>query len=31
MLYEEYHLKEKTKKGKKEFWKELESEHWPST
>jgi hypothetical protein len=31
MLYEEYHLKEKTKKGKKESWKELESEHWPST
>ncbi len=31
MLYEEYHLKEKTKKEKKESWKELESEHWPST
>jgi hypothetical protein len=31
MLYEEYHLKEKPKKEKKESWKELESEHWPST
>ena len=31
MLYEEYHMKERTKKEKKESWKELESENWPST
>jgi hypothetical protein len=31
MLYEEYHLKEKVKKEKKESWKKFESEHWPST
>jgi hypothetical protein len=30
-LYEEYHLKEKPKKEKKESWEKLESEHWPST
>ncbi len=31
MLYEEYHMKEKLKKEKKESWKKFESEHWPST
>jgi hypothetical protein len=31
MLYEEYHLKEKSKKEKKENWKKFESENWPST
>jgi hypothetical protein len=31
MLYEDYHMKEKTKKEKKENWEKLESEHWPST
>lgn len=31
MLYEEYHMKEKPKKEKKESWKKFESEHWPST
>lgn len=31
MLYEEYHMKEKAKKEKKESWKKFESEHWPST
>jgi hypothetical protein len=31
MLYEEYHMKEKPKKEKKDPWKKFESEHWPST
>lgn len=31
MLYENYHLKDKSKKEKKEIWKKYESEHWPST
>jgi hypothetical protein len=31
MLYEDYHMKEKGKKEKKENWKKFESEHWPST
>jgi hypothetical protein len=31
MLYDEYQMKGKSKKEKKENWKELESEHWPST
>ncbi|MGI0003982.1 MAG: hypothetical protein ACREAX_01665 [Candidatus Nitrosotenuis sp.] len=31
MLYDEYTMKGKTKKEKKERWKEFESEHWPST
>ena len=31
MLYDEYKMKGKTKKEKKETWKEFESEHWPST
>jgi hypothetical protein len=31
MLYDEYQMKGKSKKEKKENWKEFESEHWPST
>jgi hypothetical protein len=31
MLYEDYHMKEKRKKEKKESWKKFESENWPST
>lgn len=31
MMYEEYHMKEKGKKEKKEPWKKFESENWPST
>lgn len=31
ILYEEYHMKGKEKKEKKEAWKKFESEHWPST
>jgi hypothetical protein len=31
MLYDEYRMKGKAKKEKKETWKEFESEHWPST
>ncbi len=31
MMYEEYHMKEKSKKEKKENWKKFESENWPST
>ncbi len=31
MLYDEYQMKGKTKKEKKENWKEFESENWPST
>ena len=31
MLYDDYKMKGKTKKEKKETWEEFESEHWPST
>lgn len=31
MLYEEYNMKGKGKKEKKESWKKLESERWPDT
>lgn len=31
MMYEDYHMKEKSKKEKKENWKKFESENWPST
>lgn len=31
MLYEDYSMKDKIKKEKKEKWEKSESEHWPST
>lgn len=31
ILYEEYNMKEKEKRPKKEAWKKFESENWPST
>lgn len=31
MLYEDYSMKDKIKKDKKEKWEKSESEHWPST
>lgn len=31
ILYEEYHMRGKEKKQKKEAWKKFESENWPST
>lgn len=31
MLYEDYSMKEKAKKERKESWQEFESEHWPYT
>jgi hypothetical protein len=31
MLHEEYNMKGKEKKEKKESWKKFESENWPST